>query len=113
MVKLIVAVKRRADLSPEAFRAHWRDVHAPLVRGAACTRRYVRSYVQAMTLPGSYADGAEPAYDGTAELHFDSLADQQAFFSDPEYLERIHPDERNFADLERCAVFVTREESVI
>ncbi len=113
MVRFIVAVKRRGDLSPEAFQAHWRDVHGPLVRAAGVTHRYVRRYVQGMTALESYADGAEPAYDGTAELWFDSLADRDAFFGDPEYLETIHPDERNFADLERCAFFTTRQETVV
>lgn len=111
MIKLIVAVKRRADMSPEEFQRHWREVHGPLIREAAVSKRYVHRYIQCHTLLESYADG-EPAFDGTAELWFDSVADQQAFFSDPEYLARIHPDESNFADLERCQFFLTQEETV-
>lgn len=111
MIKLIVAVKRRPDLDPEAFRTHWRDVHGPLVRAAGATRRYVRRYVQCHTLPDEYARG-EPAFDGAAELWFDSPEDKDAFFGDPEYLETIHPDEKTFADLDRTVFFVTREEPV-
>ena len=70
MVKLIVAVKRNAAMSPAEFHQHWRTEHARRVRSIPACARYVRRYVQAHTLDGEYAAG-EPAYDGTAELWFD------------------------------------------
>ena len=112
MVKLIVAVKRRPDLSPEAFHDHWRTTHAELVRSIDATRRYVRRYTQCHTVATEYADG-EPAFDGTAELWFDSAADLDAFYSDPEYLARVNPDEARFADMTRTVFFVTEEEQVV
>jgi hypothetical protein len=32
MFKVLVWMRRREDLTPEAFRAHWLQTHAPLVR---------------------------------------------------------------------------------
>jgi uncharacterized protein (TIGR02118 family) len=113
MIKLIVFVTRRDDLSPQAFQAHWRDTHGPLVRAAGVTGRTMRGYVQGMTALEAYQGEQPPAYDGTAELYFDSQADADAFFGDPEYLENIHPDESNFADLSRCAFVATSGPEIV
>jgi len=112
MVKLIVAVKRRADVSIEQFHEHWRTAHARLIKDNPATGRYVRRYVQCHTLAAEYARG-EVAFDGTAELWFDSIEDKDAFFSDPDYLRQIQPDEGRFADMVRTVAFVTQEEIVV
>jgi uncharacterized protein (TIGR02118 family) len=112
VVKLIVAVRRRNDMSPEEFHAHWRSRHADLVRANPASRRYVRRYIQCHTLPQEYERG-EPAFDGTAELWFDSMEDMNRFYSDPDYLAGIKPDEGRFADMERTLFVVTQEEAVI
>lgn len=111
MIKLIVAVKRNRDMSPAQFHAYWRTTHSQKVRALDATRQYVRRYVQAHTLDSEYAAG-EPAFDGTAELWFDSVADKDAFYSDPQYLATVRPDEMVFADLTASRFFVTREEDV-
>jgi uncharacterized protein (TIGR02118 family) len=112
VIKLIVAVKRNAAMSPAEFHQYWRTEHAVKVRSIAACARYVRRYVQAHTLDDEYAAG-DPAYDGTAELWFDSVADKDAFYSDPEYLAVVAPDERVFADMTRTRFLVTREEDVL
>lgn len=112
MIKLIVAVRKRADMSVEEFQQHWRTRHAPLVKNNAATSKYVRKYVQCHTRLDQYADG-EVAFDGTAELWFDSVADKDAFFSDPDYLRDVQPDEERFADMSRTVFFVTEEEFVL
>jgi len=111
MIKLIVAVKRNRAMSPADFHTYWRTTHADKVRALPATRRYVRRYVQAHTLESEYA-AAEPAFDGTAELWFDSVADKDAFYSDPQYLATVRPDELVFADLMTSQFFVTEEEDV-
>ena len=111
MIKLIVAVKRNPSMSPAEFHAYWRTTHAGKVRALPATRKYVRRYVQAHTLTSEYAAG-EPAYDGTAELWFDSVAEKDAFYSDPQYLATVRPDEMVFADLTTSQFFVTEEEEV-
>ncbi len=112
MIKLIVAIKRRAGISPEAFRDYWRTRHSAKVKAAACSQRYIHRYVQCHTLLADYANG-EPAFDGTAELWFDSVTDCDAFFTDPEYLATIAPDEKEFADMEATKFFRTEEFPVI
>ncbi len=112
MIKLIVAVKKRSDLSVEEFHRHWRTEHARLVRENPATRKYVKRYIQCHTMPGEYERG-EVAYDGTAELWFDTVEDKDAFFSDPDYLERVRPDESRFADMSQTVFFVTEEEPVL
>ncbi len=112
MIKLVVAVKRHPDMSPEHFHAYWRESHATKVRSIPASEKYVRQYSQFHTLAAEYAQG-EPTYDGTAELWFDSVEDKEAFFSDPEYLAHVQPDEFKFADMERTAFFMTEEERVI
>lgn len=112
MVKLIVAVRKRPELSVEAFQRHWRENHARLVRECPATNKYVRRYVQCHTLPAVYEQGAA-AFDGTAELWFDSVEDQVAFFSDPDYLRDVQPDEARFADMTETVAFVTAEFAVV
>ncbi len=112
LIKLIVAVRKRADMSVEEFQAHWRTGHAELVRNCPATQKYVRKYVQCHTLPDQYASG-DVAFDGTAELWFDSVADKDAFFNDPNYLRDVKPDEERFADMSRTVFFVTAEEPVL
>jgi uncharacterized protein (TIGR02118 family) len=82
MIKLIVAVKRKAGMSAEEFHRHWRTRHAELVRTNPASKRYIRKYIQCHTLPSEYA-GVEVAFDGTAELWFDSVEDKDRFYSDP------------------------------
>jgi uncharacterized protein (TIGR02118 family) len=112
MIKLIVVVKRNATMSPAQFHDYWRTEHSQKVRSIPASAKYIRRYVQAHTLEVEYV-GGEPAYDGTAELWFDSVADKDAFYSDPDYLAIVAPDERVFADMERTRFLLTSEEEVV
>jgi uncharacterized protein (TIGR02118 family) len=112
MIKLIVLIKRNAAMSPAEFHRYWRTEHAKKVNAIAATKKYVRRYVQAHTRDAEYTTG-EPAFDGTAELWFDSLADKDAFYADAQYLAEVNPDERVFADMQRTQFIVTEEETVI
>lgn len=112
MIKLIVAVKRNPDMTPEQFHQYWRTEHSVKVRGIEACSKYIRKYVQAHTIESEYANGAEPSFDGTAELWFDSIEDKDAFYSDPQYLAIVSPDERVFADMNATRFFITREEDV-
>ena len=112
MIKVIVAVCRRADMSPEEFHSHWRTHHADLVKNNPASQRFIRKYVQCHTISDEYHQG-KVAFDGTAELWFDSVQDKDAFFSDPDYLTHIQPDEARFADMERTRFFVTEEVTVM
>lgn len=110
MIKLIVAIKKLPELSSEEFSKHWRETHAALVRDNPASKKYIKKYIQCHTIP---SNEEEVAFDGTAEIWFDSVADQQAFFSDEDYLTHIQPDEGKFADMTRTVFFITKEEMVI
>ena len=83
MIKLIVVIKRSAAMSPARFHEYWRTVHARKV--------------------GSR----------TAELWFDSIEDKDAFYSDPDYLAVVAPDEHVFADMDQTRFLLTREEEIV
>jgi uncharacterized protein (TIGR02118 family) len=112
MVKLIVAIRRKRGLSQKEFHEHWGTQHASLVRACAASKRYLRKYVQCHTLDEEYSTG-EPAFDGTAELWFESVADKENFFSDPDYLSQVKPDESRFSDMSRTLFFLTQEKPII
>ncbi|HEY9116551.1 MAG TPA: EthD domain-containing protein [Roseivirga sp.] len=112
MIKLIVAIRRRPEMSAEEFQYHWRTNHANLVKNNPATLKYVRKYVQCHTMLTEYHLG-EVAYDGTAEIWFDTVQDKDAFFSDPDYLKSVKPDESRFADMTQTVFFVTMEEPIL
>jgi len=57
--------------------------------------------------------GIPGAYDGVAELWFDSIEDAARAFREPKYLEIIRADELKFVDPHKCISFVTEELQVI
>jgi uncharacterized protein (TIGR02118 family) len=112
MVKVIVAIKRKQGLSQKDFHEHWRTQHASLVKACPASKRYLRKYVQCHTLDEEYSAG-EPAFDGTAELWFESVADKERFFSDPDYLSQVKPDEPRISDMSRTLFCLTQENLII
>jgi uncharacterized protein (TIGR02118 family) len=112
LIKLIVAIKRKQGLSAPDFHEHWGTKHATLVRSCSASRRYLRKYVQCHTLEEEYLAG-EPAFDGTAELWFESVADKERFFSDPDYLAQVKPDEPRFSEMTHTLFFLTREQPIL
>lgn len=70
--KLVVGLKRRADLTRGDFKAWWLDKHAPFVVGFPELRRYQVNLVE---------DGPEAFVDGTAEVCFADLATLQRIMS--------------------------------
>lgn len=112
MISLIVAARRRADLTREEFVDHWLNRHGPLVLSVPEFAKYLKRYVlhpfDADGEGHSLVLGAVPEYDGVGELWFDSHAAMIAAFNEPRYLEIIRPDEDRFLDRDACLSFVTR-----
>ena len=71
---MLVFLKRRPDLSPEAFHAYWREVHGPLGAQVPGVRRYVQHHA----VSNLYTGGREPVYDGVAQTWFDDLEAMRA-----------------------------------
>jgi len=121
MVKLVFCLTRLPHLSREEFQRYWRERHGPLVRESAKALG-IRRYVQAHTLdtPLNDAlrrgrDGPE-AYDGVAELWFDSLEALAAAGGTPEGKaagRRLVEDERTFIDLARSPVLIAAEHPIV
>ena len=90
MIKRLTLVYRRDGMTVEQFRAHWRDVHGPLAARTPGLRRYVQHHVVDTRSPSNVL---RP--DGIAELWFDSVAHEKAFFAS-ELGQLQREDGRNF-----------------
>jgi uncharacterized protein (TIGR02118 family) len=88
---MLVFLKRRPDLSPEAFHTYWRDVHGPI--GAAVPG--VLRYVQHHAIPNLYKGGRQPPYDGVAQTWFDDLEAMRAAAGSAELAATVD-DQRHF-----------------
>ena len=105
MIKVILLLRKRDDLSPEAFRRHWRETHAPLLAQLPGLERLTFNYA----LPGP--DGAAPEYDGVSEDWFASAEPMQAAFASPAG-QAVFADSANFLDLAGLRMFVVEEETI-
>jgi len=120
MIKFVYIVRRRPELSPEAFRKYWLENHGPLVRKYAATLRAKR-YVQSHTIDSQLNHFARqprqtlPPYDGITEIWWDRAEDLLAALSTPEGQEvnrLLTEDEARFCDLPNCSVFFTEEHTI-
>ena len=117
MIKLVFPLHRRADLTREEFQTYWRESHAPLVIERAETlgiKRYVQVHTSDTPInPGlREGRGGPEAYDGTAELWFESEASLMASLGRPEWLTasaELVEDEHNFVDLTRSPLWLGDE----
>lgn len=105
MPKIVVLLRRRADLTREQFIEYYETRHVPLIHELLPGfSRYVRNYVvhstlsTAAQLPG---DTPEPYFDVITELWFDTPDDYaryRAAARDVSIGARIQADEMNFLD---------------
>ena len=111
MVKMVAALRRKAGMTPEEFRTHWREKHGPLIQRLPDFTRHIRKYVQMhpVDLPMPADATGMPPYDGFAEMWFDSFEEMGAAFEERSYLEHVRPDELRFLDLSGCSVLVVEE----
>ena len=105
MVKIVLLLHRRADLSIDDFQRYWHETHRPLLERLPGLRRLVLNDV----LPGP--DGAPIACDGIAEDWFDSVEAMQAAFASSE-AEAVTADVANFLDLSRFQMLMVAEQEV-
>ena len=121
MLKLVFCLRRLPSLSRIDFQRYWWETHGPLVRRHAAALR-IRRYVQTHTLDDPVQEalrasrGGPEAYDGVAELWWDSREDLDAALADPaaqRAAAELLEDERRFIDLTRSPLFVVRERPVV
>lgn len=78
MVKFMVVLYRRPDLTPEQFRRHLIKIHAPLAEKLPGLKRYRQNYV---------ADDPKrkrPGWDAIIELYWDDWKTMEAAWASPE-----------------------------
>jgi hypothetical protein len=115
MIKLVALIKRRSDITPEAFRDYYEHRHALLFREsippevADAIASYTHNH--AVELGGS---SAEHRHDCVTEFRFDDLVGLR-MWSDW-YLgdggKVLRDDEENFMDLSQRVVIVTEERNI-
>ncbi len=119
MIKLTFCLVRRPELTREAFQDYWLNTHAPLVAGvkdALRIRRYVQlhSFAPEASADIRHARGAPEAYDGVAQLWWDSFDDMAA--AEPEAARKagrlLLEDERRFIDLSRSPLWWGEEKAI-
>lgn len=111
MLKLVMMVRRKSGISPEAFRDHYETVHAPLAQSLfAGLRAYVRTY------PATVLSGEPPAFDAITELWFEDEAGFHAAMAVAQSPEGklLQADEESFMDrAATVAMLVEERRSVI
>ena len=121
VLKLVFAIRRRSDLSPEEFHRYWLQEHGPLARSLLeplGVRRYVQTHTVAPELNAALASGrgTAEAYDGLAEIWWDSLDAFVAASTSEEGQranETLAEDESRFIDLERSSLFTAEEHPIL
>ncbi|MEZ4331789.1 MAG: EthD domain-containing protein [Myxococcota bacterium] len=113
MIKVIIFVKRHPSLSVEAFHRHWREVHARLVGGTPSVARHIVRYEQNPRSAADYERDGDTGFDGVAIAWYRSRAAMEALFAEPEYLEKIRPDEDRLSDASRNVWIVCEDEHAV
>jgi uncharacterized protein (TIGR02118 family) len=117
MVKLVFALRRLPHLSRQEFQRYWREKHAPLVESHRAVLG-IRRYVQLHTLATPANDalrasrGAPDAYDGIAELWFDTLELASTPAAAAAAMELLE-DERRFIDHARSPIWFGEERTIL
>lgn len=106
MIKFIGLLKRKDEMSVDDFQRYWRGIHGPLIAKVPGVRRYI----QAHALPETYEGNNPPAYDGLAEVWFDSLEAFESARQSPEW-QAGAADARNF--IKRSESLLTKEEAIV
>ena len=103
MMKFVVVLYRRGDLSPEQFHANLRMEHGPLAERLPGLRKYVQNHV----VPDP--NRPHPGWDAVVEMSWDDRAAMEAAWKTPEG-RRATSHLAELADLSRSTWSVVGEE---
>jgi uncharacterized protein (TIGR02118 family) len=106
MIKFAVVLHKRSEMTPQEFRDHLFNVHAPLARKIPGLRRCVYNPV----LPD--ATRKPPPWLCIVELYFDDFDAMQAAWASPEG-RAASEDNANFADLRRSSWSIVDEVKIV
>jgi len=121
MLKLVFPIRRLPTLSRAEFQKYWFENHGPLVRrhaGVLGIRRYVQLHTLDEPLNAVLREsrGTQEAYDGVAELWWDSREAMEQALASPDAQQaarELLEDERRFIDLPRSALWLGTEQTII
>jgi len=102
MLKFMVVLYRRKDLTAPQFRHHLEEIHAPLAKALPGLRRYKQN--QVLTDPKR----KHPGWDAIIELYFDNLESMEAAWASPQG-KASDADLPAFTDLTRTTWSVVEE----
>ena len=117
MIKFVMCLRRHPDMTREQFQDYWINKHGPFFMKNAAVMR-AKKYVQSHTVDTPLNEGLRssrgmlPAYDGVAEVWFDSEADLMEAISSPEgqrLSAALLEDEGNFVDHAASTAFIVKE----
>ena len=117
MIKLVMCLSRREDMTREEFQDYWLNNHGPFFLKNADAMR-AKKYVQSHTLDTPLNEGMRssrgmlPEYDGVAEVWFESEEDLVEAMSSTEgqnLSAALLEDEGNFIDHSKSSAFIVRE----
>ena len=117
MIKLVICLCRRADITREELQDYWPNKHGPFFQENAGAMRAKR-YVQGHTLDTPLNEGMRrsrgmlPEYDGVAVVWFESEENLMEAMASPEGQKlgaALLEDEGNFIDHARSSAFLVRE----
>ena len=105
MLKFMVVLYKRPDLTPEDFRRHLQEIHGPLAKALPGVRKYIQNYV---------VDDPKrtPAWDAIIELYFDDWPSMEAAWTSPQGA-ASDADLPAFADLTRTTWSAVDEVTVL
>jgi len=106
MLKFIVVLYRRPDLTPAQFLHHLQDVHGPLARNLPGLKKYTQNFV----VPDPRR--ARPGWDAVVELYFDNWDSMEAAWASPQGAVS-DADLPAFADLARTSWSVVEERTFL
>jgi uncharacterized protein (TIGR02118 family) len=120
VIKLTFCLRRLPHLTREEFQAYWRETHAPLVAKHAEVLgilHYVQNYTahDAMNAGMQASRGGPEAYDGVAELWFESEEAMAANTSEAAAKAgaELLADEKKFIDLANSPLWFGDEFEVV
>ena len=117
MIKLVMCLRRRQDMTREQFKDYWMNQHGPFFMKNAGIMR-AKKYVQSHTVDTPLNEGMKtsrgmlPEYDGVAEVWFESEEDLMEAMNSPEgqrLSTALLEDEGNFVDHSKSSAFIVRE----
>ncbi|MBT5704910.1 MAG: EthD domain-containing protein [Verrucomicrobia bacterium] len=117
MIKFVMCLTRHPDMNREQFQDYWLNNHGPFFMEnakAMRAKKYVQSHTLETPLNAGLRDsrGMRAAYDGVAEVWFESEADLVEGMSSPEGQRlgaTLLEDERNFIDHSKSSAFIVKE----